>query len=76
MTERVTGFVVDDFESAVASVARVPEIDRRACRANFEKRFTAQRMSAEYVSLYQRSLNEIDEREMLEYEGTPPAILQ
>jgi hypothetical protein len=33
-------------------------------------------MSAEYVSLYQRSLNEIDEREMLEYEGTPPAILQ
>jgi glycosyltransferase involved in cell wall biosynthesis len=76
MTERVTGFVVDDLDAAVASVARIPAIDRRACRANFEKRFTAQRMSAEYVSLYRRSLSEADEREMLEYEGTPPAILQ
>ena len=76
MTEKVTGFVVDDLESAVASVARIPEIDRRACRATFENRFTAQRMSAEYVSLYQRSLGEVDDREMLEYEATPPAILQ
>lgn len=76
MTEKVTGFVVDDLESAVASVARIPEIDRRACRATFESRFTAQRMSAEYVSLYQRSLGEVDDREMLEYEATPPAILQ
>jgi glycosyltransferase involved in cell wall biosynthesis len=76
ITEKVTGFIVDDLESAVASVARIPEIDRRACRAAFEKRFTAQRMSAEYVSLYQRSLREVRERAMLEYEGTPPAILQ
>ena len=76
MTEKVTGFVVDDLESAVASVARIPEIDRRACRAAFDKRFTAQRMSAEYVSLYQRSLRDVHEREMLEYEGTPPVILQ
>jgi N-terminal domain of (some) glycogen debranching enzymes/Glycosyl transferases group 1 len=76
MTEKVTGFVVDDLESTVASVARIPEIDRRAYRACFEKRFTAQRMSAEYVSLYQRYVGEVDEREMLEYEGTPPAILQ
>ena len=76
MTEKVTGFVVDNLESAVASVARIPEIDRRACRTAFEKRFTAQRMSAEYVSLCQRSLGEVNAREMLEYEGTPPAILQ
>jgi glycosyltransferase involved in cell wall biosynthesis len=76
VTEKVTGFVVDDLDSAVASVAQIPEIDRRACRAAFEKRFTVQRMSAEYVSLYQRSLGEVDEREILEYEGTPPAILQ
>jgi hypothetical protein len=32
-------------------------------------------MSAEYISLYQRYLGEVDEREMLEYESTP-AILQ
>jgi glycosyltransferase involved in cell wall biosynthesis len=76
VTEKVTGFVVDDLASAVASVARIPEIDRRACRAAFDKRFTAQRMSAEYVSLYQRSLRDVHERAMLEYEGTPPVILQ
>jgi glycosyltransferase involved in cell wall biosynthesis len=76
MTEKVTGFVVDDLESAVTSVARIPEIDRRSCRAAFDKRFTAWRMSAEYVSLYQRSLRDVRERGMLEYEGTPPVILQ
>ena len=47
-----SGFVVDDIEQAVAAVRRVREIDRAACRAAFEERFTAQRMASDYVDLY------------------------
>jgi len=48
-----TGFVVDDEDSAVAAVARLPELDRQAIRRQFEKRFTARRMALDYVETYQ-----------------------
>src|SRR5438045_9004563 len=76
ITAGVTGFIVDDMNSAVASVGHVTEIDRRTCRAVFEERFTVERMTSEYVSVYRRLLGELTEPEMLEYEPTPPAILQ
>jgi len=77
ITDRVTGFVVDDMGSAVESVGHVTEIDRRTCRAVFEERFTVERMTSEYVALYKRYIGERGEAELLEYdEPTPPAILQ
>jgi glycosyltransferase involved in cell wall biosynthesis len=76
ITDRVNGFIVDDLESAVECVARIPEIERRACRAVFEQRFTVERMTSEYVSLYRRILGEMNEPNMLAYEPTPPAVLQ
>jgi glycosyltransferase involved in cell wall biosynthesis len=51
--EGVTGFVVDSEEEAVRAVRRLGEIDRRQVRACFERRFTARRMAAEYVALYE-----------------------
>jgi hypothetical protein len=72
----VTGFVVDDLESAIDRVMRIPEIERRTCRAVFEQRFTVERMASDYVSLYGRILGEMNESDMLEYETPPPAILQ
>jgi glycosyltransferase involved in cell wall biosynthesis len=48
----VTGFVVDNLNEAIAAVYRIAQIDRRACRAAFERRFTASRMASQYVQLY------------------------
>jgi glycosyltransferase involved in cell wall biosynthesis len=76
LTDRVTGFIVDDLEAAIDRITQIPEIDRRTCRAIFEERFTVERMTADYVSLYRRILGEMNEADMLEYEPPPPAILQ
>lgn len=50
----VTGFVVEDMEQAVACALAARELDRRRCRAVFERRFTATRMAADYAALYAR----------------------
>jgi glycosyltransferase involved in cell wall biosynthesis len=48
----VNGFIVGNVDEAVAAVARLHEIDRRACRATFDARFTVERMTDEYLALY------------------------
>ena len=48
-----TGFIVDTLEDAIAAVQNVGSIDRRACRAAFEERFTARRMAQDYVAIYE-----------------------
>ena len=50
----VTGFIVDDIESAVAAVHRLSTINRAACRATFERRFTDVQMVEKYVAVYKR----------------------
>ena len=50
----VTGYIVDDLESAVAAVARIGALSRAQCRAVFETRFSAVRMAESYVSVYER----------------------
>ena len=53
MEHGVTGFVVNDVESAVEAVRRVPEISREGCRRVFERRFVATRMANDYMELYE-----------------------
>ena len=53
----VTGFLVDSFEEAVAAIGRVAEIDRAACAAAARARFGVERMTAEYLALYERILS-------------------
>ncbi len=50
-------YIVDDVEGAVNAVAAVKAIDRSACRADVERRFTSTRMARDYVRVYQRILN-------------------
>jgi glycosyltransferase involved in cell wall biosynthesis len=50
----VTGFIVESLEEAIDAAGRVCSLDRRACRAAFEGRFTVARMAAQYVEAYQR----------------------
>ena len=52
----LTGFLVDSFEEAVAAIPRLAEIDRRACRAAVEQRFSVARMADDYLALYRRIL--------------------
>lgn len=48
----VSGFIVDSEDQAVEAVSRLSSLDRRGVRAAFDARFTAERMAADYVSLY------------------------
>lgn len=47
-----TGFLAETDEELAEFVARVSEIDRAACRRRVEERFSADRMVADYESLY------------------------
>ena len=48
----VSGWIVDDVADAIRAVDALDQIDRRRCRAEFEARFTAQRMAANYAEIY------------------------
>ncbi len=49
----VTGFVVDDLRDALSAAERVGELDRRKCRETFERRFSCDRMAADYLRVYE-----------------------
>ena len=48
----VTGFIVEDAQSAVAALDRLDELSREEIRAQFERRFTAETMAKRYVECY------------------------
>jgi glycosyltransferase involved in cell wall biosynthesis len=52
----VTGFLVDSVEEAVAAVARLDEVERRACRRWVGERFSQRRMVHDYLEVYERVL--------------------
>ena len=50
-----TGFVVDSEKAAAETIVRrVPALSRQAIRARFEERFTARRMTNDYVDVYRQ----------------------
>lgn len=51
--EGVTGFVVDDEETAASAAERLHLLDRALVRTTFEQRFTARRMAEDYIRVYQ-----------------------
>src|SRR5262249_19998298 len=53
INEGVSGFVVDGIEDAVVAVSRLASLDRAEVRNEFERRFAAERMARDYVSLYE-----------------------
>jgi glycosyltransferase involved in cell wall biosynthesis len=56
----VTGHIVDSIDEATVTLPRVMELDRRAVRRRFEKRFTATRMANDYVRVYRSLLARAD----------------
>lgn len=53
MREGVSGYVVDSVESGAEAIGKAASLDRRACRAYFEERFSAARMAADYLRIYE-----------------------
>ena len=53
----VTGAIVDSVDEAVAALPGVIRLDRRRCREEFERRFTARRMARDYVRVYERVMD-------------------
>jgi glycosyltransferase involved in cell wall biosynthesis len=51
--EGVSGFIVDDEETAAVAARRARLLDRARIRKVFERRFTARRMAEDYVRIYQ-----------------------
>ena len=64
--EGVTGFIVDDVESAAAAVPLALQLDRATVRRRFEQRFTAERMALDYVSIYEGLLSGASRMDILE----------
>jgi len=52
----VNGYIVESVEEAVRAVKQIPLLSRKSCRNSFEGRFTARRMAADYLKIYERQL--------------------
>jgi glycosyltransferase involved in cell wall biosynthesis len=52
--EGINGYIVDSIDAAVAAVHRAMQLDRAAVRTSFEQRFTVERMTRDYLEIYQR----------------------
>jgi len=50
----VTGFACESLEEMVEVLPLIGDLDRRECRGSFEKRFSAERMTEQYLRLYER----------------------
>ncbi|HRK96618.1 MAG TPA: glycosyltransferase family 4 protein [Rhodospirillales bacterium] len=56
----VTGFVVSGEDEAVVAVNRLTMLNRLMVRRRFEERFTVERMTADYVGLYEAAASGAD----------------
>jgi len=67
------GRLVDNVHDAVIAVKRISEISRRQCRLDFERRFSLQAMTGNYLQAYGEILTESDEvmRPFRSYAGDP-----
>jgi len=52
--EGVTGYVVRSIAEAISALGRIDSLDRSGIRRQFEKRFTAARMAANYLDVYRQ----------------------
>jgi glycosyltransferase involved in cell wall biosynthesis len=53
----VVGFVRQERAGLVEAIARIGEIDRSACRARVEERFSVERMVAAHLAVYRRAMS-------------------
>jgi hypothetical protein len=73
ITEGVSGFIVDSIDAAATAARQAAQLDRRKVRAEFERRFTAERMTSDYLEAY--GLLTAREMAETEYETKGPLAL-
>ena len=54
----VNGFIVNNLRAATVAVENIKTVSRMRCRRTFEERFSAKRMTQDYVKIYQQLLAE------------------
>jgi glycosyltransferase involved in cell wall biosynthesis len=59
VADGITGLVVDTPEEMVRALARIADIDPRACREHVERNFSAARMADEYHSIYESVISSL-----------------
>ena len=69
----ITGFVVEDEQSAIGAAYRLPELSRAKVRERFEQRFTARRMAQDYLAVY-RSLMGVEAPRLTVVAGDAPKL--
>jgi glycosyltransferase involved in cell wall biosynthesis len=52
--ENVNGFIVESIEEAAVAARRAAELDRNLVRSSFLRRFSAERMTRDYLAIYRR----------------------
>jgi glycosyltransferase involved in cell wall biosynthesis len=65
------GFIRADVEDLAVALGRASSLDRAACRASVEERFTSAQMAQHYVELFERLLQE---QRQGAHDGTRPAV--
>jgi glycosyltransferase involved in cell wall biosynthesis len=63
----VTGFICHFEGELVQAVERIPELDRRRCRAEAERRFSPAAMADAYEDVYSRLLDRVPSRAFARY---------
>lgn len=58
MEHGVTGFIINHLHEAINAVSELDSIDRRQCRRVFEQRFSSQRMTQDYLRLYEQQIQQ------------------
>lgn len=56
LDDGISGYIVSSIEEAVAAVDRAKALNRAHVRHAFERRFSVERMAADYLNLYERLL--------------------
>jgi len=61
-----TGFLHEQVDDLVAAVARIPQLDRTACREAAERRFSMFRMVEDHIRLYRRLIDQASVPQLIE----------
>ena len=75
MEDGVTGFIVDNLEDAVRSVLRLGSIRRQECRRAFEARFSVERMTLDYLQIYEEIIRDTNSKARYKYSEQESVML-
>lgn len=66
--EAITGFIVNSLTEGLEAIKRINKIDRKTVRTVFEQKYNAQRMTKDYLKIYEQLITET-EASKLKIEG-------